>query len=120
MTTWNRVAVCAVLSILVAGCSEREIARPVGSERNPRSSAVDVANLNADKMAHLRQYADGGCAAMRVDAKGVSRATVIKNKDLPFAIPAVQHDLKSGAGDGHIVQLRIQSSSPLRHRSRLL
>jgi hypothetical protein len=78
--------------------------------------SVNAAPLDPSKMASLNRYRDGGCSASVTDAAGVTRGYAIKRENLPFAIPAIQHDAKTGQGNGSVVHLTVNppSGGPVR------
>jgi hypothetical protein len=64
--------------------------------------------MNAAKMASLNGYGEGGCSASITDSAGVTRGYAIKRQDLPFALPAIQHDAASGRGNGRVAHFMVR------------
>ncbi len=70
-----------------------------------------AASLNTVKMTALSRYADGGCNASVTDSSGLTRGYAMVRQNLPFAIPAIQHDAKTGQGNGAIVRFSVKRAS---------
>ena len=96
------IAWTAVLGVVVA-CSEppTEISPPVG-ERAQFNQASDNGRL-----AQLRQTGEG-CAIAAPDSKGVLRAIAVERSKLPFHMPPIHRDPKTGIGNGRVAGMKIQ------------
>lgn len=55
---------------------------------------------NSAKVAQLKPFDEGGCAASARDAAGVLRALAMPRKALPFNAPAIKYDERTGRSDG--------------------
>jgi hypothetical protein len=69
------------------------------------------ATLNAAKVEKVREYADGGCVTSGADSGGVTRAFATKRQNLPFALPAIAQDPKTGFGNGTRARITFKSPS---------
>lgn len=97
-------------SLAVAfGCSDITSARRASdSAGGKHGSALSSSTpLNANKMASLSRYSDGGCGAMVIDPAGVARGFPIRRQNLPFAIPGIQHNSTTGQGNGAVIHFSV-------------
>jgi hypothetical protein len=67
----------------------------------------NAAPTNAAKMARLNAYSDGGCAVSAPDGAGIVRGFAAKRNSLPFAMPEIQHDAKTGQGNGQVLHMTV-------------
>jgi hypothetical protein len=93
------------LSVAFIGCTDRAIVQPGSSHKGGRPSD---ASLRPDKMAQLRKYSEGGCAAGAPDESGAYRAVAIQRKNLPFNLPAIQYDKATGHGNGRQARMTVK------------
>jgi hypothetical protein len=105
----SRTTTGIVLSLAFVACSEPTASRPgVGTESGP---GFNAASLNSDKMAELRRYSEGACAVSTIDRSGAAHGFAMPRQDLPFAVAPVQHDAKTGRGNGRVVQISLNRPS---------
>jgi len=97
-------SLCAVVTMLaIAACFDRS---PTAPRTNPQGAATtDRGALDPNKMAQLRRYGDGGCAATSIDGSGQVHGFAIQRQNMPFKIEPIQRDPQTGLGNGKRVQM---------------
>jgi hypothetical protein len=96
------------IAALLSGCSEMT---PPGKQLTAPEGHVSGSSPLLDQgiMTKLRTFSDGGCAVTEMDAAGKRHGVMIHRQNLPFAVPAVQHDPKTGNGNARIVQVTVDN-----------
>jgi hypothetical protein len=103
------------MSALALGACERvpDLSQPDMRGRSPYSLAADRGGDNAH-LQKLREIGEG-CAAVAADKEGILRGFAIPREMLPFNVPAISKDPRTGRGNGRVVRmvLRRESGSPV-------
>lgn len=95
---------CAAVAMLtIAACFDRSPTPPTTNAQG--AATTDRGALDPNKMAQLRRYSDGGCAATSMDASGQVHGFAIQRQNMPFKIDAIQRDARTGLGNGKRVQM---------------
>jgi hypothetical protein len=84
-------------------CSERPTEIPATAAELPR---LDNQASDQGQLAQLRKIGEG-CAIAAPDSKGVLRAIPVPRGKLPFKLPAIHRDAKTGVGNGRVGGLTI-------------
>jgi hypothetical protein len=107
---WRLTLAIMSIASVASGCNEGSPTKPTASSSGSAypADAVTPPGLDSAKLAKLRKkYGGGGCSAATTDASGTMRGVALGRTELPFAIPAIQHDVTAGHGNGKIVQMTV-------------
>lgn len=104
MRTSIQLGLIAASVVVLAYCSDpTSVRRGLGNA----AGSPGAASASSAKMATLARYNDGGCGASINDSSGVRHGYAIQRRNLPFAVPAVQHDAKTGHGNATVVHFSV-------------
>lgn len=95
-------AVPAFLCVLLAACNQ-PFDEVVGLPE-PGVSRIDGRPLDQARLADLRRTGEG-CAVTAPDPHGLTRGFAVPRSHLPFAVPAIVRDPRSGLGNGRVVKI---------------
>lgn len=107
---WHSSLAAIPTTLFVFGCGDSVVTKPdQASVSGPAIGYATIPGLDSAKIAKLRgKYGQGGCAAATTDRTGSLRGVAMRRQDLPFSVPPIQRDPKSGKGNGRIVQMTVR------------